>query len=1005
MSGPAVAAPADPTTVETTAPSETSLPSTFVDPSASSSASEKPSSVADPSASADSSTGENSDATKNLDKAAPGSTESSVVAPLSFDGAGNRVPTSPTRSSTIITVTKGDVRQKDATIGHDFTVGARFQLYYSKSYGNNIGDPIGADWGTCQIEAGDNGLCYFSVPNTNFGGANYNAKFYIRELMPAAGTPAAQNYDIISRFNTGSNGGAASIYQYRTPTLSANRTISMPKDRDKALDGGLDATSGVWANPIKNPKLPQTCESGIRVAMLFDLSGSVKNAGATKTLGEAGKGFVSALKGTGSSVALFSFGDSSPREGTSNYPGLRTIDTGSNSTQINADIDMYVRSFTAAGYTSNGTNWDAGLWSVSQSTSSYDLVVVLTDGNPTFSGTGSRVGPGNSTYFRELESAVFSANAVKAEGARIINVGIGDGLEADFNLSATSGPNKYVEGSSLNTADYLNTNWESLKPLLEDFAKAISCKADITVKKQVENLDGNVAPAEGWTIDAATGAAGVEISPAAPQQTDGLGQVNYGFAFTKPDGSAAVYIEEQQQTGYEFSSAVCTVNGKSVAVKQSEAFKLALSVGDKADCVITNKMLESVATVTKSSNPESETEVAPGDEIDYKLTFTAEGTFPVDIDYVDHLAGVLDDAGLVAGSIKADSGLVAVLNANKINVTGTVSPGKSLTVTYKVKVKTENFGDGVATNFIVPSGETPPETCEPDDPSCTEHPISGDLSITKFSDPESGTLVDPGQTVNYTLKFVNSGAAAVEVDHRDFLSDVLDDAAYVDGSLKATNGLDASLRGDQIVITGKVGAESEATVTYSVEVKTAEYGNGVVKNFLVPDGEDPVCDPEVTNCTEHPVLGSVIWAKSDVNGAALSASEWELTGPGASGAKVGIEDCVTSEASKCSGVDKDPKAGGFQLTGLAWGTYTLVETKAPAGFVRDETKHAFTVGGESPAKIMWDLGQITNEQREGLDLPLTGGTGTQTFLLGGGAVLLAALGIVGWRRKTTTPNN
>ena len=101
----------------------------------------------------------------------------------------------------------------------------------------------------------------------------------------------------------------------------------------------------------------------------------------------------------------------------------------------------------------------------------------------------------------------------------------------------------------------------------------------------------------------------------------------------------------------------------------------------------------------------------------------------------------------------------------------------------------------------------------------------------------------------------------------------------------------------------------------------------------------------------------------------------------------------------------DPKAGGFQLTDLAWGTYTLIETKAPAGFVLDESKHAFTVGGESPAQIVWDLGKITNEQREGLDLPLTGGTGTQTFLFGGGAVLLAALGVVAWRRKTTVPKN
>ncbi len=164
---------------------------------------------------------------------------------------------------------------------------------------------------------------------------------------------------------------------------------------------------------------------------------------------------------------------------------------------------------------------------------------------------------------------------------------------------------------------------------------------------------------------------------------------------------------------------------------------------------------------------------------------------------------------------------------------------------------------------------------------------------------------------------------------------------------------------------------------------------------------------ESVDCTftNKPKPGVITWEKVDAMGSALRGSEWELTGPGSNSEASKITDCVAADAGKCSGPDKDPKAGGFQLTGLHWGTYTLVETKAPAGFVLDETTYTISVGAKAPARIVWDLGQITNEQREGLDLPLTGGTGTQTFLLGGGAVLLVALGIVGWRRKTTAPKN
>src|SRR5699024_2795427 len=81
----------------------------------------------------------------------------------------------------------------------------------------------------------------------------------------------------------------------------------------------------------------------------------------------------------------------------------------------------------------------------------------------------------------------------------------------------------------------------------------------------------------------------------------------------------------------------------------------------------------------------------------------------------------------------------------RISVTGAVPAGANLQVSFDVKIKknSENSADrdsGSAAddpkgfllrNFITENGEEPPSECEPDDPTCTEHPVSGSVTWVK----------------------------------------------------------------------------------------------------------------------------------------------------------------------------------------------------------------------------------------------------------------------------------
>lgn len=98
----------------------------------------------------------------------------------------------------------------------------------------------------------------------------------------------------------------------------------------------------------------------------------------------------------------------------------------------------------------------------------------------------------------------------------------------------------------------------------------------------------------------------------------------------------------------------------------------------------------------------------------------------------------------------------------------------------------------------------------------------------------------------------------------------------------------------------------------------------------------------IINVPESPKSGMLRWNKVDPDGAALLGSEWEVTGPG------GDTAVVVDNGEN----DRDPADGALMITGLIWGEYTIVETKAPEGYVLDATPHTVTLASSAAVLVM-----------------------------------------------------
>lgn len=235
-----------------------------------------------------------------------------------------------------------------------------------------------------------------------------------------------------------------------------------------------------------------------------------------------------------------------------------------------------------------------------------------------------------------------------------------------------------------------------------------------------------------------------------------------------------------------------------------------------------------------------------------------------------------------------------------------------------------------------------------------------------------------------------------------------------------------STKVDEDTAAGKFKVSDLADGTYHLQEKTAPNGYEVsdtVYTITITGGNatwsSDITASKIANTRK---TGAVTWTKvsSDSNNAnPLPGSQWTLkqtktfswengvakyTDVTSGTALATVTDCVSGEnnVTDCSTqtgkyVDLDGAAGKFKISGLGWGEYELVESKAPDGYDLDATSHKFRIGPLEGGNIAgdWYASDKFNttgtsaynaetsftvsgggiENRPGVILPATGGEG------------------------------
>lgn len=274
-----------------------------------------------------------------------------------------------------------------------------------------------------------------------------------------------------------------------------------------------------------------------------------------------------------------------------------------------------------------------------------------------------------------------------------------------------------------------------------------------------------------------------------------------------------------------------------------------------------------------------------------------------------------------------------------------------------------------------------------DDASTSDAQIGDTVTYTVEIDVPANT---ESLTLNDTLSnglTLNADSFTIAVDDEDE-PQVLDVSSTTndDGTTSFSVNLTSYLTGDDCII----------TVTYTATINE----NAVSTNSATNEATVSYGNSSSTSSTTTTSTHTLTIIKVDSDGNKLNGAEFQLTrnSDGSSVYVVATDDGyrVATSSNESDATTTIVVDGSVTIDGLDAETYTLTETKAPAGYNLLTESKTVTVNADNTASI-------TVENKAGSTLPTTGGMGT-TIIYIVGAVLVIGAGIVLVVRRRMSAN-
>ncbi|MGN6125627.1 MAG: DUF7507 domain-containing protein, partial [Humibacter sp.] len=218
-----------------------------------------------------------------------------------------------------------------------------------------------------------------------------------------------------------------------------------------------------------------------------------------------------------------------------------------------------------------------------------------------------------------------------------------------------------------------------------------------------------------------------------------------------------------------------------------------------------------------------------GDTVHYRITVTNTGQGTLTN------VNIADDKNPTNGDFHIDS----------------LAPGAKESHEYTMTLDPSSIGGGSFVNTACGSADVPSDSQVAPTINCDPAGINVvGYHVAKTSDPASGAVVHPGDTITYTVTVTQEGTTPSDASFADDLSKVVDDATY-NGDVSSDIG-SATVTGSTLNWSGTIPVGGVAHITYSVTVKGAQsLGDGSVVNVVSSQG----CDVFAECTTSHDVGG------------------------------------------------------------------------------------------------------------------------------------------------------